>query len=600
MSKVLRPQVLAAAAVLLVAVAALWPRPADAASAFAPVARSPLAALLPAGAGQSVPDAESNPSAIAFAAAGGGDIPLARAGPGTAATALSLSLAEAVAPWRDGGFLLATACRLLSVTNGVVAPVAGDDECGFRGDGGPAARAGLESPDAVEAMPDGGFLLGDGGRVRRVMPDGLITTVAGNGSGTFSGDGGPAVQAGFEGRGDIASLPDGGFLVVDGDRVRRVDAAGTITTVAGTGQSGFAGDGGPATRARLSLADAISNRAGGLAALPDGGFLIADDANHRVREVDPAGLIHTVAGDGRDGTGGDSGPAIRARLSSPLSLLTNTDGSWLVGDANGTIRSVAPDGTISTVVGAARDAPVLTGHGTGIFNGEGLVASHAAIVPIGLARAGDGSLLIANDYGRVIAITAPGSALAAVAITGTRVSPRRLTVQFTSTVAGRAHLAIGRREVDAAVGRGRATLAVPVPAKPGVYRVELTVRAPPNTVAVTTVGVLIGPLRAGVARHAVYRYGDATQEGNGHVTRCHAFGARRIDCENADDGESCLSMDAITTGASGIVRFRTYDCARRGQARFRLRPRWWTTVSDGTFPPFGRPGVLPGPLLGPF
>jgi len=88
MSKVLRPQVLAAAPVLLVAVSALWPRAADAASAFAPLARSPLAAMLPAGAGQSLPDdAESSPSAVAFAVAGGGDIPLARAGPGTAATA---------------------------------------------------------------------------------------------------------------------------------------------------------------------------------------------------------------------------------------------------------------------------------------------------------------------------------------------------------------------------------------------------------------------------------------------------------------------------------------------------------------------------------
>ena len=181
---------------------------------------------------------------------------------------------------------------------------------------------------------------------------------------------------------------------------------------------------------------------------------------------------------------------------------------------------------------------MLTGHGIGIFNGEGLVASHAAIFPIGLARAGDGSLLIANDYGRVIAITEAGSALAAVAITGTRVSPRRLTVEFTSTVAGRAHLAVAGREVDTVVRPGRATLTVRVAAKPGVHRVELAVRAPPSTVAVTNVGVLNGPLRAGVARHAVYRYADATQEGNGHVAalprvRCPAHrlrerGRRRV------------------------------------------------------------------------
>ena len=386
--------------------------------------------------------------------------------------------------------------------------------------------------------------------------------------------------------------------MVDGDRVRRVDAAGIITTVAGTGQSGFTGDGGPASAARLSLGANATDHAGGVAALPDGGFLIADDGNQRVREVDPAGLIHTVAGGGRHQ--GDGGPATGARLTAPLSLLTNPDGSWLVGDADGTIRRVAPNGTISTVVGSARHAPMLTGHGTGIFNGEGLRADQAAIVPIALARGEDGSLLIANDYGRVIAITGPESALPAVAITGTRVSAKRLTVEFTSTVAGRAHLAVARgREVDAAVGRGRTTLAVPVPATPGAYRVELTVRAPPNAAPVATVGVLIGALSPGIARHAVYRYADATQEGNGHITRCHRFGARRVDCENSDDGESCLSMNAVTTGASGLVRFRNYDCPRHGQARFRLRPRWWTTVSDGTFPPFGRLGVLPGPLLGP-
>jgi hypothetical protein len=204
----------------------------------------------------------------------------------------------------------------------------------------------------------------------------------------------------------------------------------------------------------------------------------------------------------------------------------------------------------------------------------------------------------------VIAVAGPGSSIPAVAITGTHVSPKRMTVEFTSTASGRAHLAVTRRgapgrDVDAAVGPGRATLDVPVPATPGVYRVELTVRAPTTAAPVATVGLLIGALRAGIARHAVYRYANATQEGNGHIRRCHRFGARRTDCENADDDESCRSINAVTAGASGLVRFRNYDCPRHGQPRFRRRPPWWTGVSDGTFPPFGRLGVLPGPLLGP-
>ena len=336
-----------------------------------------------------------------------------------------------------------------------------------------------------------------------------------------------------------------------------------------------------------------------MAALPDGGFLIADDGNGRVREVDPAGLIHTVAGDGREGMGGDGGPAARAHLSSPLSLLTNADGSWLVGDANGTIRRVAPDGTISTVVGAARDAPMLTGHGIGIFNGEGLVASHAAILPIGLARAGDGSLLIANDYGRVVAITEAESASAAVAITGTRVSPRRLTVEFTSTVAGRRILPLpaarltprsgmagrpspcGRRRSRGSIASSSRCVRHRTPSRSPQSACSSGLSAPESR----AMRSIVTPTRR---RKATATSRAATRSVPGAST-----------ARTSPTTKSCLSMNAITTGASGLVRFRNYDCSRRGRARFRLRPRWWTTVSDGTFPPFGRLGVLPGPLLGP-
>jgi hypothetical protein len=84
---------------------------------------------------------------------------------------------------------------------------------------------------------------------------------------------------------------------------------------------------------------------------------------------------------------------------------------------------------------------------------------------------------------------------------------------------------------------------------------------------------------------------------NGHVKRCIRFGARRIDCENADDDEFCLKVSAVTSGSSGLVRLRTYDCPNRRKRMFRRHPHWWTL--DGTYPPFDRAGVMPGPLLGP-
>jgi NHL repeat-containing protein len=127
---------------------------------------------------------------------------------------------------------------------------------------------------------DGGFLIADTGndRIRRVSPDGTITTVAGDGTRGYGGDGGPATQAELSSPHNLAVLPDGGFLIADegNNRVRRVWPDGTITTIVGTGESGFSGDGGPPTDADLNEPKAI-------AVLPDyRGFLLADAANSRV------------------------------------------------------------------------------------------------------------------------------------------------------------------------------------------------------------------------------------------------------------------------------------------------------------------------------
>ncbi len=175
-----------------------------------------------------------------------------------------------------------------------------------------------------------------------------IFTVAGTGTQSFGGDGGPATAAQFNFPNGVAPTADGGYLVADQNnhRIRRVSPAGTITTVAGTGTAGGAGDGDPATAAQLS-------DPAGVAVTADGGFLIAERAGARIRRVSPAGTITTVAGTGSSGFSGDGLPATAAQLSSPFSVSPTADGGFLIADElNDRIRRVSPAGTISTVAGA--------------------------------------------------------------------------------------------------------------------------------------------------------------------------------------------------------------------------------------------------------
>ena len=163
---------------------------------------------------------------------------------------------------------------------------------GSSGDGGPATAANSVLTDRRRRQSDGGFLVADAGahRVRRVMPNGTIFRVAGTGTPGSSGDGGWAVMAQLYTPVGVATLPDGGFLVTewDGNRVRRVSPSGTITTVAGTGTAGYSGDGGAGTAARINKPVFVSTTA-------DGGFLIGDSLNGRVRKVSADGTIATLA-----------------------------------------------------------------------------------------------------------------------------------------------------------------------------------------------------------------------------------------------------------------------------------------------------------------
>jgi hypothetical protein len=314
-------------------------------------------------------------------------------GDGGPATRAFMALPWGVATTPDGGYVVSdmnwSHVRRVS-PNGTITRIAGTNLNGFSGDGGPATSAELNMPMGVAVQPDGSVLIADSNnhRIRRVSPSGTIATVAGNGTEGFSGDGGPATRAELDLPVDVAATRDGGFLIADygNDRIRRVSPTGTITTVAGTGADGFSGDGGPATTAKLGFPDSVS-------ATADGGYLISDYEFNRVRRVSPAGTITTVAGSGGLGQGGfagDGGPALGARFDSISDAVETPDGGLLISDTgNNRVRRVSPRGMVTTVAG--------TGGWWGGFSGDGGLATLAQLHgPTGLAVTANGGFLLAD------------------------------------------------------------------------------------------------------------------------------------------------------------------------------------------------------------
>jgi len=231
----------------------------------------------------------------------------------------------------------------------IITRVAGTGVAGDTGDGGPATQAQLNTPTGLEVIPGGGFLFSDSGNnvVRHVSPDGVITRVAGTGVAGDTGDGGPATQAQLNSPVGIAVLPGGGFLFTDqgNNVVRQVSRDGVITRVAGTGVAGDTGDGGPATQAQL-------NSPGAMTVLPGGGFVFSDFGNNVVRQVSRDGVITRVAGTGVAGDTGDGGPATKAELNRPSGVAVLPGGGFLVADnGNNMVRQVSPEGVITRVAG---------------------------------------------------------------------------------------------------------------------------------------------------------------------------------------------------------------------------------------------------------
>jgi len=215
---------------------------------------------------------------------------------------------------------------LAGAPDGVVG-VTGDE-----GDGGPATEALFIQLDGIAVTPDDVVYVSDSlaNRVRKIE-DGIITTVAGTGETDFSGDGGPATEANLHWPTALELDDRGNLLITDTfhHAIRRLDTDGTITTVVGSGVEGFAGDGGPATEAELSQPFGVTRAS-------DGTLYIGDRGNHRIRRVDPEGTIETIAGTGEEGPG-EEGAALELALGHLARVALDGDDLLIVDQGNAKI-----------------------------------------------------------------------------------------------------------------------------------------------------------------------------------------------------------------------------------------------------------------------
>jgi sugar lactone lactonase YvrE len=220
-------------------------------------------------------------------------------------------------------------------TNDIITTVAGG---GSGGDGGAATNASLYDPYAVAVDSSGNLYIADtdNQRIRKVHNNTIITTVAGNGTSGYSGDGGAATDASLAWPSSVAVDSTGNLYIADqnNNRIRKVGTNGIITTVAGKGNSGYSGDGGAATNANLYYPS-------GVALDPIGNLYIADRNNNRIRKVNTNGIITTAAGKGSAGYSGDGGAATNATMDNPYGVGLDWSGNLYIADTeNQRVRKV--------------------------------------------------------------------------------------------------------------------------------------------------------------------------------------------------------------------------------------------------------------------
>jgi sugar lactone lactonase YvrE len=290
---------------------------------------------------------------------------------------------------------------------GRITTVAGTGERGYDGDDKPATSARLNRPPGVAVDASGNLYIADyfNNRIRRVDTTGQITTVAGTGEAGYDGDDKPATSAQLNGPFGVAVDGSGTLYIADyvNSRIRRVDASGRITTVAGTGESGYDGDDKPATSAQLANPN-------GVAVDGSGTLYIADTYNNRIRRVDASGRITTVAGTVVGGYDGDDKPATSARLNTPSGVAVDAAGNLFIADSyNNRIRRVDASGQITTVAGTV----------VGGYDGDDKPATSARLnTPSGVAVDASGNLFIADSYNHRIRRVDASGRITTVAGTG--------------------------------------------------------------------------------------------------------------------------------------------------------------------------------------
>ena len=262
---------------------------------------------------------------------------------------------------------------------------AGSGVYGFGGDGSQAVNSRLANPSGVAVGQNGEIFIADSGnhRIRKVDPSGVITTLAGTGVPGYSGDGRTARRARLRDPRDVAIDSSGALYVADSGnhRIRLIDRDGVITTLAGTGRSGFSGDHGSAPAARLGTPNAVAVDSYGT-------VYVADTGNHRVRKISN-GTISTIAGTGFNGHSGDGGPATSARLAGPSGIAVDLIGNVIVADTgNHRVRKINLDGIVTTLAGTGQQR----------FGGDGGPASAATLrLPRDVAIDWRGSVYVADS-----------------------------------------------------------------------------------------------------------------------------------------------------------------------------------------------------------
>lgn len=306
----------------------------------------------------------------------------------------SATLASLCQPWgvvldECGNIYFADAynnrIRKIDGSTGIISTLAGSATAGYGGDGGPATAALLRIPIDVILDRAGNIIFTDhnNNRIRKISLSGTISLFAGNGTNGFAGDGGAATAARLSLPDGIGIDPSGNILVADANnnRVRRIDTAGIITTIAGTGVDSSYGDGGPATAAGLDYPSDV-------AADKYGNIYISEYYGHRIRKINTSGIITTYAGMGGVGSSGDGGPATAARIHSATGIVVDANGNVFFSDAyNNRVRKIDINGIIT----------IFAGTGIPGYSGDGGPATAANLnSPTGLALDNIGGVYVSD------------------------------------------------------------------------------------------------------------------------------------------------------------------------------------------------------------